>query len=177
MLHRWAGATALHGVLSANGGTGADLPFLCSVVVSRCLILSSGLLIVTSFAERTPIAPVPEELLIPTVRNHMIDHRCLHVFALPHTLLTQWVCLQELFTGLTPCSVITTTGSGSHLLWVQGLMCFTVFGPGRYKLRAAGMLTRDLWFHRHQRTRPHSANFSKPPRPLMYCLAVSTISP
>lgn len=29
---------------------------------------------------------------------------------------------------------------------------------------------------KHQRKSPHSANFSKPPRPLMYCLAVSTIS-
>ena len=75
MLHRWAGATALHGVLSANGGTGADLPFLCSVVVSRCLILSSGLLIVTSFAERTPIAPVPEKLLVSAMRNDMVNDR------------------------------------------------------------------------------------------------------
>ena len=130
MLHRWAGATALHGVLSANGGTGADLPFLCSVVVNRCLILSPGFLIVAALAQRPPVAAVPEQFLIPTVRDHMIHHGCLHILALLHTLLTQWVCLQELFTGLTPCSVITTTGSGPHLLWVQRFMGFTVFGPG-----------------------------------------------
>ena len=147
-----------------------------SVVIGWRLILTSGLLVVAALAQRTPVAAVPEQLLITTVRDHMIHDRCLHVFALLHTLLTQRVRLQELFTGLTPCSVIATTDSGPHFFWVQRLVDFTVFGPGRYQRRAAGMLARDLRFRRHQCTRPHSANFSKPPRPLMYCLAVSTIS-
>ena len=33
-----------------------------------------------------------------------------------------------------------------------------------------------LYRKEHQRTIPHSANFSKPPRPAMYCRAISTIS-
>ena len=147
-----------------------------SVVVGRCLVLTSGLLIMTTLAESSPVAPVPEELRITSVCFDVIHHRCLHVLALPQALLTQWVCLQELSTGLLPCATVTTAGSGPNLLWVQCPVRFTVFCPGRYELRAAGMLARDLRFRRHQRTRPHSANFSKPPRPLMYCLAVSTIS-
>lgn len=59
-----------------------------SVVVGRCLVLASCLLIMTTLAERSPVAPVPEELRITSVCFDVIHHRCLHVLALPQALLT-----------------------------------------------------------------------------------------
>lgn len=44
-------------------------------------------------AEGSPVAPVPEELLVASVGNDVVNHRSLDVPALFHTLLAQWVRL------------------------------------------------------------------------------------
>lgn len=133
------------------------------IMISWCLIFTASLLIMTPLAEGSPVAPVPEELLVTSVGNDVVHHRSLDVLTLFHTLLAQWVRLQELFAGLLPRTIVTPAGCGPYLLRVLCPVYLAVLGPGRHEVRAARMLARDLRFHRHQRTNPHSANFSKPP--------------
>ena len=57
------------------------------------LILPPRLDTVVPVAQGLPVAPVPEELLITTVRDYMVNIRCLHVSAFLHTLHAQWVRL------------------------------------------------------------------------------------
>ena len=55
------------------------------------LILPPRLDTVVPVAQGLPVAPVPEELLITTVRDYMVNIRCLHVSAFLHALRTQWL--------------------------------------------------------------------------------------
>ena len=48
-------------------------------------------MILMAMAQGLPVAPVPEELLITTVRDYMVNIRCLHVSAFLHALRTQWL--------------------------------------------------------------------------------------
>lgn len=127
-------------------------------------VLGAGLFTMTPVTQCLPVAPVPEQFPVTTVRNDMINVRSLRVLTPLHALLAERMHLKELPAGLLPCTAVATADSGPDLLRVHRFVCVTVLGPGRNQCRAAGMLARHLGFHRHQRTKPHSANFSKPPR-------------
>ena len=60
-------------------------------------ILPSGFFIVTPLAQCSPIAPVPEQVRITTVRNAMIDNHCLRIFSMLQALLTQRMRSKERF--------------------------------------------------------------------------------
>ena len=77
-------------------------------------------------AQGLPVAPVPEQLLVTTVWNDVVDVCCLHVPAFLHALYAQRVCLQEGFSGLTPSISVASSGSAPHFLWVQGFVAITV---------------------------------------------------
>ena len=134
-----------------------------SVVVHRRLILAPCLLIMAALAKGTPVAPVPEQSLITTMRDDVVNDRGLSVLAALHALLAERVRLQKDFAGLLPCPVIASAGSRPYFLRMQWPVQVTVLRSGRDQRRAAGVLARHLWFGRHQRTRPHSAKRSKPP--------------
>ena len=46
------------------------------VVIRGCLIFRSCFVVVTPLAEGLPVATIPEELLVSSVRFYMIDHSC-----------------------------------------------------------------------------------------------------
>ena len=113
-------------------------------------VLSSCLLIMTPLAKRLPVSPIPEQCLVATVRNDVVDDRCLYVVAVSFALLTQWVCLQELSAGLLPLTSIATTRCRSFFLRVQRPVCLTVFLPRRHQCRTAWMPAWHFGFRRHR---------------------------
>ena len=63
-----------------------------------------------ALAKGTPVAPVPEQSLITTMRDDMVNDRGLGVLAALHALLAERVCLQKQLAGLLPCPVIAAAG-------------------------------------------------------------------
>ncbi len=139
-------------------------------------VFMHGLPIMTPFAQGLPVTPIPEELLVTTVRDDVIHVRCLHVLPFLHALHTQRVLIKVLLPGFPPSSTIATAGSGPYLLRVQSFVSLTILLSRRNQRCAARMLAWNIRFCWHQRINPHSANFSKPPILSMYSRAVSTIS-
>ena len=84
-------------------------------MILRRLILPPRLDTVMAMAQGLPVAPVPEELLITTVRNDVVDVRCLHVPSFLHALHTQWVRLKVLLPGFPPSRSVTSARCGPHL--------------------------------------------------------------
>ena len=132
-------------------------------MIFRRLVLSPRLHAVVPVAKRLPVAPVPEQLHVTTVRNDVIHVRRLHVPAFLHALHAQRVSLKILFPGFPPSAAVTSAGSGPYFLRMQCFVFLTILLPRRNKRCATGMPARDLWFCRHSlllsrhRKRPGSA--------------------
>ena len=88
-------------------------------MILRCLVLSPRFHTVVTMAKGLPVASVPEELLVTTMRNDVIDVRCLHVPSFLHALHTQRVRLKILLPGFLPRTAVASTRSGPYLLGVQ----------------------------------------------------------
>ncbi len=138
-----------------------------SVVVHRRLIFAPCLLVMAALAESTPVAPVPEQSFITSVRDDVVNDRGLGILAALHALLAERVRLQKDLAGFLPCPVIASAGSRPYFFRMQWPVQITVLGAGWDQRSATGMLAGHLRFGRHQRTRPHSAKRSKPPSWLM----------
>ena len=89
-----------------------------SVMILRRLVLSSRLHAVMAMTQGLPVAPVPEELLVTTMRNDVIDIRCLHEPSFLHALHAQRVCLKVLLPGFPPSRSVTSPRCGPHLFWM-----------------------------------------------------------
>ena len=137
------------------------------LLIYRSLILAPCLSVMAALAQRTPVAPVPEQVLITAMRNDVVDDGSSGVLAVLHAFLAERVYLQEKPAGLLPRPVIASAGSRPYFLRMQWPVQIAVLGTGRDQRGTAGMLTRHFRFGRHQRTRPHSAKRSKPPRFIM----------
>ena len=59
-----------------------------------------------ALAQRTPVAPVPEQFLITTMRDDVVNDRGLSVLAALHALLAERVRLQKDFAGLKTVDMI-----------------------------------------------------------------------
>ena len=77
-------------------------------MVYRVLILVAGLHIVMMFAERLPVARVPEELRVATVRTDVIHDRRLDVPAFALARCAQRVREQEQLRESSPTGIVTT---------------------------------------------------------------------
>ena len=95
-------------------------------MVLRRLILTPRLYAVVAMAQGLPVALVPEQLRITTMRDDMVNVRCLHIPAFLHALHTQWVFLQEGFSGFLPSTAVASTRSGTYLLGVQYFVTVTI---------------------------------------------------
>ena len=96
-------------------------------MVRRRLVLSSRLHAVVTVAQGLPVAPVPEQRHVTTVRNDVVDVRCLHVPSFLHALHTHRVRLKVLLPGLAPSSSVTSSGSGPYLFRMLSRMFIAVF--------------------------------------------------
>ena len=97
------------------------------VMIHRCLILTSRFHAVVTVAQGLPVALVPEQLRITTMRDDMVNVRCLHIPAFLHALHTQRMCLQESFSCFPPSTAIASTTCTPHFFRMHWLMYLTVF--------------------------------------------------
>ena len=111
-------------------------------VFRPCLAVVAGL------TESLPVAFIPHQMRITTVRNDMVDHgRCREpslCFA-PHT---QRMPAEVRLAQSLPLAAVATLG-GRRSVWVQGLVFVAVRTLGQS--RTAGMLARFQCLPRHRR--------------------------
>lgn len=120
-----------------------------SIAICGACVLSPRFYAVVPVAQGLPVAPVPEELLVTTVRNDMVDVCCLHIPAFLHALYTQWVGLKVMLPGFLPSATIASTTCTPHFFRMHWLMCLTVFRSIGNQRSAAGMLARRFRTTRH----------------------------
>ena len=73
------------------------------------MILVSGLDAVVSVAEALPVALIPEQHVVSSVRFDVIDVGRLDIAALLHALHTQRMCLKVTLAGSVPCRAVAST--------------------------------------------------------------------
>lgn len=120
-----------------------------SVGVGRIDILGQSLPIVTLFAESLPVALVPEQFLVTTVRNDVIHHGCPDVLALLGALHTQRMGFEIRFSRFLPSSVVSTLGSRPCCFRVERQVLLTVEPTGFHQFWTARVVARCLWSVRH----------------------------
>ena len=70
-------------------------------------------------AQRLPVALIPEEVLVSSVRNDVVNHGCLCVPADLHASGTQWVAFQIKLALLLPAATVATLAGGAGCLRVK----------------------------------------------------------
>ena len=95
-------------------------------MILRRLILPPRLDTVMAMAQGLPVAPVPEELLVTTVRNDVIHVRRLNVPSFLHALRTQRMRLKVLLPGFLPRTAIASARSRPYLFWMHRLVSFAI---------------------------------------------------
>ena len=123
-------------------------PELQSVLVLRGVILVSGLDAVVSVAEALPVALIPEENAVSSVRLDVVDISRLDVPPLLQALHTQRMGFKVTLSGFVPCSAISSASCRACLLRVERTVLVTVLRAVRNESRAAGMPTwcvRSAW--------------------------------
>lgn len=114
-------------------------------------VLSAGLAVMTAFAESLPVAPVPEEGLVTTVRSDMVDHHRLGVarWRLLHAPHTQWVALKVALALPLPSTAVASPRCGAGDLRVERQVLGAVACAGRDQLRTARVLAWHVGAVRH----------------------------
>lgn len=95
-------------------------------MIFRILIFVPGLDAVMAMAERLPVTLVPEELLITSMWNDVVDVGCLDVLAFLHALYAEGMGLKVTPACSLPCLAVASAAGTPHLLWVQRLVCLAV---------------------------------------------------
>lgn len=106
------------------------------------MILIPGLDTVMSVTEALPVAPVPEENAVSSVRLDVIHIGRLDVAALLHALHTQRMCLKVTLAGSVPCGTVASAVCGACLLRVEGSVLVTVLRTVGNERCTAGMPAR-----------------------------------
>ena len=117
-------------------------------MVGWSAIFQAGLLVMVGFAQRLPVVPIPEQLLISAMGNDVVNDRCFHVPPLLHALNTQRMGGEELLARLLPGTAVPTAGRASRFFRVEGAVLIAVL-PAGHQLWTAGMRTGALWSNRH----------------------------
>ena len=120
-----------------------------SIFVLRGVIFVSGLDAVVTMAEALPVALIPEENAISSVRLNVIHIGRLDVASLLQALHTQRMGLKVTLAGFVPCSAVASAACGSCVLRVEGTVLVTVLGTVRNERCTAGMPAWCLWSDWH----------------------------
>ena len=118
-----------------------------SIPIDGISVFCPRLAVMAGLAKSLPVAFIPHQMRITTVRNDMVDHgRCREpsmCFA-PHT---QWMLPQVRLAEPLPPAAVATLG-GRWSVWVQGLMLCTV--QAVCQIGTAGMLATKQCLPRHK---------------------------
>ena len=113
------------------------------------LIHRPGFPVVTPFAKRLPVALVPEQYLVSSMRLDMIHNRCRRQFSCPLTHYAKRLLCQELLSCLLPTITVATLNGTSSVTDVQfGMLAAVTIVR---QLRATGMFAWFLRSFRHNR--------------------------
>lgn len=110
-----------------------------SILVFRSVILVSGLDAVVAVTEALPVALIPEERVVSSVRDDVVNIGRLDVPTGLQTLHTQRMGLKVALAGSVPCGAVASAACGACVLRVQRLVLATVFGAVRNEHRTAGV--------------------------------------
>ena len=112
------------------------------------MVFASCLAAVVAMAQGLPVAFVPEELTVSSVRNDVVNVRCLGVAPLLHALDTEGMRSEVTFAYLLPCSAVTAVSGRPYLIGVQGFVPVAVLRAVRNQGWTAGVTTwsvRSCW--------------------------------
>ena len=115
------------------------------VGVSRPVILPPSFPVMTRFTEWLPIAPIPEQFLVTTVRNNVIHNRCFGIASLLSAFRTQRVALKERFACLLPAAAVAALCGRPCYLRMEMLVFLAKLCSRLNQFRTAGMSTGDSW--------------------------------
>ena len=118
-----------------------------SIPIDGILVFCPCLAVMAGLAKSLPVAFIPHQMRITTVRNNMVDHgRCCEpslCFA-PHT---QRMPVEIRFAESLPPAAVSTLG-GRRSVWVQGLVLCTV--QAVCQIGTAGVLAWLQCLSRHK---------------------------
>ena len=117
---------------------------LHSVLVLRGVIFLSGFDAVVAVTKALPVALIPEENTVSSVRLDVINIGCLDVAPCLHALHTQRMRLKVTLAGFVPSHAVPSASCGACVLRVESTVFVTVLGAVWYERRAAGMPARCL---------------------------------
>lgn len=120
------------------------------VPVLRPAILVTSLDVVVALAQRLPVASIPEQRLISTVRDDVIYHRSLPVLTLLHAPDAQRMGVQVFPPRSLPRPVVATVICRPDLLRMEALVLLTEPCSIRHKSRASRMLAGGVRTPGHQ---------------------------
>lgn len=112
-------------------------------------ILGHRFRVVAMLAERLPVAPIPEQFLVTTMGNDMVNHRGTNILTTGKATDTQRVCLEEGFALLPPSAAVSTLASGSCRFRVQGFVFLAVHRAVGNESCTAGVLAWCVRTMRH----------------------------
>ena len=118
-----------------------------SIKILRVTVLTSGFPVVAGLAKSLPIAFIPHQMRITTMRNDMVDHGRCRESSLCFATHTQGMLAEIRLAEPLPLAAVATLG-GRRSVWVQGLVFVAVRTLGQS--RTAGMLARFQCLPRHK---------------------------
>lgn len=127
-----------------------------SIKILRVTVLTSGFPVVAGLAKSLPVAFIPHQMRITTVRNDMVDHGRCREPSLCLATHTQGMPAEVRLAEPLPPAAVATLG-GRRSVWVQGLMLCTV--QAVCQIGTAGMLA---WFQCLPRHKVHLRIQQKP---------------
>ena len=122
---------------------------IASKRIFRILILISGFDTVVTMTQRLPVALIPEELLVSSVGNDVVNISCFDILSFLHALNAEGMCLEVTLAGLLPRSTIAAPCRRPHLLWVLWLVYLAVLLPVGHKGSAARVTAGCVRSGRH----------------------------
>ena len=118
-----------------------------SIPIDGISVFRPCLAVVAELAKSLPIAFIPHQMRITTMRDDMVDHGRCREPSPCHTLHAQRMLPQVRLAEPLPLAAVTTLG-GRRSVWVQGLMICTI--QTVCQIGTAGVLAWLLTFPRHK---------------------------
>ena len=105
-----------HRDLTRPWGQADGLESVTELLVS---VLGHGLGIMAVLTKRLPVAPIPEQFLVTTMGNDVVNHRCFDILPTGKASYTQRMGLKEGFAFPLPSAAVPTPASRACHLRVQ----------------------------------------------------------
>lgn len=122
---------------------------VCLIPICRSAVKPSGFLIMARLTQALPITLIPEQLLITSVRDHMVNHLGLNILSVPHTLLAQRMLSKICLACLLPTAAVAALACRTCVFRMLPLMFGAVFLSVFHELSAARMPARRIRSFRH----------------------------